>query len=383
MIELKHAKAVSLADEINVLLSEAGANVTLQRPATGLSGGNLSDVDEGTGAVGRDVQEGEDIRFPWQVGGRQREDQSPETSLIGKIRVVPIIRQNALAVVAPPAYQEIVREFIQYLDRPGRQVMISAVLAEVELNDDLALGIRVSSADALSPTLIDNALAANLGGTGEFSIGNMTFMTRTNINIILQALDQKTNVRILQEPVVFTADNQEAVFFDGQDFPFTTDATTNVAGNLVASFDYRQVGVVLNVRPRITAQGDVDVEIYLELSSIVEGQTGPGGGFIVDRRLHHLQRGGAELADHRPRRHPAGLRDGDPPQGAAARRHPHRRCPVQLHRAERHHHRADRVHHAHGGRASERERHQLQRAGPPAAASVLHQGHGGLREVRA
>ena len=41
--------------------------------------------------------------------------------------------------------------------------------------------------------------------------------------------------------------------------------------------------VVLNVRPRITAEKDVDMEIYLELSSIVPGQT-LFGGFIVDRR---------------------------------------------------------------------------------------------------
>jgi len=99
----------------------------------------------------------------------------------------------------------------------------------------------------------------------------------------LQAIREKTNVRVLQEPRVFTADNQEAAFFQGQDIPFITDSQTTDNGSLNQSFDYQAVGVLLNVRPRITAQRDVDMEINLELSSIVPGQT-LFGGAIVDRR---------------------------------------------------------------------------------------------------
>ncbi|MHC5003913.1 MAG: secretin N-terminal domain-containing protein [Planctomycetota bacterium] len=295
IIELKHAQAVSLADEMNVLLSEAGSSMTLARPDAGLSAEGMTGGDSGgsgssTGgaaATGRGTEEGGEIRFPWQ-SGRQREDQSPETPLIGKTRIVPIIRQNALAVLAPPQYQEHVREIIQYLDRPGRQVMISAILAEVELNDDFALGVRVSR-EGIPLTNIDNSVGGSILGSGtENDFLDSIFDVSTldvdfNANFVIQALAQETNVRILQEPRVFTADNQEAVFFDGQDVPFVTDSFTNNVGGLTQGFEYRQVGVVLNVRPRITAERDVDMEIYLELSSIVPGQT-LFGGAIVDRR---------------------------------------------------------------------------------------------------
>src|SRR5690606_36442950 len=76
---------------------------------------------------------------------------------------------------------------------------------------------------------------------------------------------------------------QEAYFFDGQDVPFITNSNTTDIGGITQSFDYKQVGVVLNVRPRITAERAVDMEINLELSSIVPGQT-LFGGFILDRR---------------------------------------------------------------------------------------------------
>jgi type II secretory pathway component GspD/PulD (secretin) len=49
------------------------------------------------------------------------------------------------------------------------------------------------------------------------------------------------------------------------------------------STDYRPVGIRLAVRPRITVQRDVDMEVNLVLSSIVQGQT-VSGNFIVDRR---------------------------------------------------------------------------------------------------
>jgi general secretion pathway protein D len=103
-----------------------------------------------------------------------------------------------------------------------------------------------------------------------------------NLNVLLQALAQKTDVSILSEPKIFTSDNQEAEFFDGQDVPFITNSQTTTTG-LVQSFDYRAVGIQLRARPRITVQGDVDLKVNLELSSIVPGQT-LFGGFVVDRR---------------------------------------------------------------------------------------------------
>ena len=92
-----------------------------------------------------------------------------------------------------------------------------------------------------------------------------------------------TNVRVMQNPVVFTADNQEAFFFDGSEFPFANQVIANAgtAGG-TQSFEYRSVGLVLNARPRITAQKDVDMDIRLELSKI--GPAINDGGPTVDRR---------------------------------------------------------------------------------------------------
>jgi len=59
------------------------------------------------------------------------------------------------------------------------------------------------------------------------------------------------------------------------------------SGTINQSFDYRDVGVVLNARPRITASGAVNMEINLELSAIAPGGATLFGGFILDRRQTH------------------------------------------------------------------------------------------------
>lgn len=291
VVELKHASAVELAEQLNALLAEAGSGATIRAPEEGLTGQSISEMSGGTSTGQGSTGQAGTLNFPWQRGGRQREDQSPESPLIGKVRIVPIIRQNALAILCPRPQQEAVNELISFFDRPGRQVMISVIIAEVSLTDDLVLGWRLSSSDdVFSGANSDFRVGGSVGieGQEENPFRNLfdTSLLNANVslNLVIQALKQKSDLRVIQQPVVFTADNQEAFFFDGQEIPFITQTTINSQGNPTDSFDYKEVGVILNVRPRITVQRDVDMELRLELSATVPGVT-LFGGAIIDKRL--------------------------------------------------------------------------------------------------
>jgi general secretion pathway protein D len=275
VVELKHADAEMVADQVNAIFAPAGSRVDIQRRATGLEGIDIAGpagADAGTTQTGREGEEGGTITFPWQQG-RQADDQTPESPLIGKVRVVPIHRQNAVMILAAPEYRDAVRDIIvDQLDKPGRQVMISAIIAEVELTDELGLGLRWGSNLPSLPS--DNRLSASGGfeGVRDDVLGGIfnnsgTLTVNANISVILDALAQKTKIRILQEPVVFTSDNQEASFFQGQDVPIQQSTQGN-QGFISQSFDYQAVGIGLNARPRITKEGDVDMEINLVISNI-------------------------------------------------------------------------------------------------------------------
>jgi len=105
-----------------------------------------------------------------------------------------------------------------------------------------------------------------------------------DLNAVLQALNERTNVSILSRPIVFTSDNQEAEFFDGQDIPFITNAQTTDTGGTTQGFEYRAVGIQLRVRPRLTPNRDVDLRVNIELSSVAPGQNAQSGQVVVDRR---------------------------------------------------------------------------------------------------
>ncbi len=293
VVELKHEDAEEVADQVNAIFAPAGARVYLLRRDTGLQGIDIGSPTD-TGGGGGPAREGDDggtITFPWQQG-RQGEDETPESPLIGKVRVVPIHRQNAVMILAAPEYREAVRDIIvNQLDKPGRQVLIAAIIAEVELTDDLALGLRLSNSETiLRSGPVDNRIGVNLGFEGMVNnvfgglFDTSTLNATSSINIVLQALAQKTKVRILQEPVVFTSDNQEASFFEGQDVPVLTTSQLTPQGGVNESTEYQAVGIGLNVRPRITAYGDVDMEINLEISNINVAASVVSISPVFDRR---------------------------------------------------------------------------------------------------
>ncbi len=293
VVELKHADAEEVADQINAIFAPAGARVDLRRRDTGLAGIDIGSPTDGGGAGGpaREGDQGGTITFPWQQG-RQGEDETPESPLIGKVRVVPIHRQNAVMILAAPEYREAVHDIIvNQLDKPGRQVLIAAIIAEVELTDDLALGLRVSNSDTIfAGTSVDNRVGASLSFEGLINnvfggLFDTSALTATSsINLVLQALAQKTKVRILQEPVIFTSDNQEASFFEGQDVPVLVSSQLTPQGTVNESTEYQAVGIGLNVRPRITAYGDVDMEINLEISNINIAASAVSVSPVFDRR---------------------------------------------------------------------------------------------------
>ncbi|MEE2972023.1 MAG: secretin N-terminal domain-containing protein [Planctomycetota bacterium] len=294
-VELKHASAIDVADILNTLLAQAGGGGRgIRLPEEGLSGINFADAGGGEGGTTGTTQENEEITFPWQSGRGNSGDEAAEVSaLVGKSRVVPNPGQNSLLVLATPEIQDAVLGIIEDLDRPGRQVMITATLAEVTLSDGLDLGLRVGTNLVASG---DNsfggsvALDLNKGtdtiqGLGD-NFASPWFDTsvldvQSGASFVLSALAENNNVRILQRPRVFTSDNREAKFFSGQDVTFQTGQTANETGT-TTSFEQESIGIGLNIRPRITKERNVALEIEVLLSSLSGATTFDNP--IVNRR---------------------------------------------------------------------------------------------------
>ncbi len=310
-VPLKHAGAVELSEILNTLLAQSGSEGGgLRLPEEGIQGlsssfnsGLGSDNSNNSFNLGSQSQNNQ-LRFPWQ-GTRAGQGAGGEVSevsgLIGRSRVVPNPEQNSVLVMAPPEVEKKVIEIIHELDKPGRQVMITAVLAEVKVGDGFSWGARVGSNLTTPLNGGDNGVGGSLavqlskGNTGNPSGSNwgspwfdsslLEISTGNDLGFFLQALSTDNSVRILQQPRVFTRDNKEAKFVAGQDVSLITGNTSGFGTTgTTQSFEQQFVGVGINVRPRITQDNNVAMEVEILLSNLSASTASFNQNPVIDRR---------------------------------------------------------------------------------------------------
>ncbi|MEM9418792.1 MAG: secretin N-terminal domain-containing protein [Planctomycetota bacterium] len=309
IIELKHANAEDVAEQLNAMFSEPGTPAAITRTQRGLSdairqvstageGNNGGNNNNQNNNQNRNNQGGGDndptqMTFWWSQS-RPNINEQPISNLIGKPRIVPVTRRNALMIMAPQAHVEPFRQLVAELDQPGQQVVIHAIITEVQHDDESTLGVRFASDPGIfnDSRLADQALggSASLDYLENVFSGNGVIDANLNLNVLIQLLVNNLNLSVINEPRLVTADNQEAHFFDGQDVPVITGDLTRADsnGDISRDFRYEPVGTRLHARPHITQDGEIDLRVNLELSRIVNGTT-VFGNFLFDRRTTTTQ----------------------------------------------------------------------------------------------
>ncbi|MHC4836416.1 MAG: type II secretion system protein GspD, partial [Planctomycetota bacterium] len=91
-----------------------------------------------------------------------------------------------------------------------------------------------------------------------------------DISVLVDLLVKKANGRILNQPTLWTKDNQEAIFVKGQKIGFIENVQSDNSNpnSFNRSFTYEDVGVTLRIRPNITPERAVDMTINLNISQV-------------------------------------------------------------------------------------------------------------------
>jgi general secretion pathway protein D len=276
VITLKYADPEALCDQLNAILNEPGTTATIQRSVRGLSA-----YSTGVSQAVSTSEQGSGTITPWWTRQRVDDTQMPTSNLIGRVRFVPVHRSKAVLVLAPPEYIKDITSMIEALDRPGMQVMIKAVIMEIGLSDMTSLGIQLSSNGSFASTLGPNALTAlntliyrgpevTSSGTTT-STTHFSSVTDANLDVLVDLLVKNANGRVLNQPTLWTKDNEEAIFVKGQKVAFITGTQTANTGSTQQSFTFEDVGVTLRIRPNITPEKAVDLIINLNISQIDSG----------------------------------------------------------------------------------------------------------------
>jgi general secretion pathway protein D len=103
------------------------------------------------------------------------------------------------------------------------------------------------------------------------------------MDFLIQFLRKNVNATVLAQPQINVRDNDTAKLFVGSQVPFIKDSQNTQVGSLNQTFSYKDVGVILEVVPHVNKDGDVNLKVRTESSTIEPGQT-LFGGAILDTR---------------------------------------------------------------------------------------------------
>jgi general secretion pathway protein D len=203
---------------------------------------------------------------------------------------------NSLLVRASPSQWKSIREVIERIDVMPMQVHIEAQVISVALKGALQYGVSwffdnaVGEAGFPYPTG-RNSFGSYSGGISQpnvpngGSIGNLLSWTflGNNAAAIVSALDNVTDVRTLSAPSVFTQNNREASLNVGQRIPISSVSLNpgNGNDNTYSSVQYLDTGIILKVRPRVTRDGLVFLDIVQEVSKPT-GEPDENGNVRID-----------------------------------------------------------------------------------------------------
>lgn len=186
------------------------------------------------------------------------------------LKIVSDDAKNSLLIMANDRdYQRVLR-VVQGLDVVPSQVLIEAVIAEVDLNDDLQYGVQWQLQKGGTPTAtFSNVLT---GGVSAVFPGFNYAFNAANVAATLSALNSLTHVHVISTPSLMVLDSKTARLQVGDQVPITTQtATSTITANapIVNSITMQDTGVILSVTPHINESGRVQLEIEQEVSSVV------------------------------------------------------------------------------------------------------------------
>ncbi len=297
--ELKYIKAKDLADRLAEVFGGSGGGGSRSTGGGGgaslMPGLNPGELRGGDGSEGgsQDMGGGAgmgDSSAGGGVGGgqgggslslnpRQGGNGSVTLEVEGeRVGVSAVDETNTLLVRTTGTAWKSIRDVVERLDVMPLQVHIEAQIAEVSLTGDLKYGVNWYFERAVTDAGLPSAVGRNTWSTLAGSVlpgtatggGGLawTFLGR-NAAAVISALDEVTDVQVLQSPSVLVRNNAEATFNVGSRIPIssvTFDPSTGSQGT-ISQVQYLETGTILKVRPRITRDGTVFLDIVQEVST--------------------------------------------------------------------------------------------------------------------
>jgi general secretion pathway protein D len=199
--------------------------------------------------------------------------------VLGARRVAPLPGANALTINDTPDKVSAAEHIVEILDKRRAEIVVDVEILEVNRSRLKDYGIEINSNVANTQGVLG---AIFPDPTGTTTLSDKPYR-RDNLvvtglpGVIYRLLQNDTTTRLLANPQLRTTEGEtaQARFGDQVPVPVTTFspiATGGIAQQAITSFEYKSVGVNIDITPRVHHDNDVTLALKIDISSV-----GPAG----------------------------------------------------------------------------------------------------------
>lgn len=224
-------------------------------------------------------------------GGAQTPGVTSSTLGQGGVRIIADEVNNALLIYGPRSEYAKIESTLRRLDIRSAQVLIEATLIEVTLKDELAYGLQWAFNDSRRNTgYTGTGVLSTLGGgvLGPALKGFSYTLSNAagDVRAVLNALADKSLVKMLSSPTLMVLDNQTASIVVGNQQPIRSGETVSTTGAAIStSIQYKDTGVSLAFTPSVNAGNIVTMMIKQSVTDVGEKDDATGQRAFLQRQL--------------------------------------------------------------------------------------------------
>jgi general secretion pathway protein D len=207
------------------------------------------------------------------------------------VRIIPDARVNSILVMATKEDLSRIESLIKSIDTPVAQVLIEVVIAEVQLDGRLDIGVeafkrqfevgQASQAGGTrtgqpNPPLNLNDIAGLSSNLAPLALSSgLTYFASFNnlkLDAVIRLLSTSSRFKVLSTPIIQTLHNQEAHIIVGESRPIVSQTVADIvsAGSTAvrSSVEYKDIAIELTVTPRINPDGNVTMDIEQKINDL-------------------------------------------------------------------------------------------------------------------
>ena len=187
------------------------------------------------------------------------------------------LESNSLVIMASKDELKQIKDLIQELDKEKAQVYVQAKIIEVnnELVNKIGISYGIINSSARSDGI--NAISSNLNGgsnaikeavdTLGIRMSDVNIKSGLALGASLNLLQQNGALDIVSEPSILAIDNKESSIYVGEKISVEISSTLTDGGLQRTNYEREDIGLTLKVKPRISS----DTKLTLEINTLLEG----------------------------------------------------------------------------------------------------------------